>query len=570
MDLLVDVAVPERARRLIATARDAEREALRDQARACYEAALRLLGDPEQGVLAGAIMRWVARTHYQGGDLPAAMDSFEAALAVAEAHADVLGQAHAVNGQGIVEQLRGDLESAREHYAWSLERSSAEGDATLPAMIHQNLGVIANIQGDFAEALRQYQLSKASYDSLGEDERVGPLLNNIGRLHTDLGEWEEAQVALEESSRRCAASGDVDHQVLGQVNLARLWLARGDFERAREHCDSACRLSRNVSEGIWSGEILKHYGSIYRGTARPELALDALNRARAIADEQKNTLLAAEIARELAEVYADQGRNQDTLRALNECLGLFSEFQAKHDLAGVRERIAQLEERFLDVVQAWGESIESKDRYTQGHCERVSTYACALAGAAGMEAATLNWFQMGALLHDLGKIAVPSSILNKPGRLTAEEWIIMKRHPEAGVELLDGIEFPWDIRPMVRSHHERWDGRGYPDGLAGEDIPLAARILCIADVYDALTSDRSYRRGCSPEEAMQIMKEDAGAAFDPALFRVFESLAPRPHRRWVARAPADRRRTPDYLMPVAHSLPSPIPRSTLPPKEVWA
>ena len=248
--------------------------------------------------------------------------------------------------------------------------------------------------------------------------------------------------------------------------------------------------------------------------------MDSLRQTRQWADDQKNTLLAAEIAREFAEVYTDQGRNQDTLRALNESLRLFSEFQAKHDLAEIRERMALLEHRFLDVVRSWGESIESKERYTQGHCERVVHMACSLAAAAGLDQEILTWFRMGALLHDPGKIAVPSSILNKSGRLTADEWVIMKRHPEAGVEFLRGIEFPWDIS----HHHERWDGSGYPHGLAGEDIPLSARILCLTDVFDALTTDRSYRSGLSAEQALAIMREEAESTFDPRLFRVFEGL----------------------------------------------
>ncbi len=308
MESTTALGIPEGARSLIAEARAAERRARRSRARACYEEALRSLNGWEHGALASAILRWIARTHYESGHLAAAMDCFEAALAVADAHDDMLGKAHALNGKGIVEQLRGNLETAAAHFAWSLDRASRAGDAALPAMIHQNLGVIANIQGDFAEALVQYRSSKDAYDRLGKDDRVGPLLNNIGRLHTDRGEWSEAEAALEEASRRCVESGDVDHHVHAQVNLARLWIARGDLERARASCDTACNVSRDVAEGRWSGEILKHYGTIYRLTKRPELALDSLRQARLLADDQRNTLLAAEIAREFADVYADQGR----------------------------------------------------------------------------------------------------------------------------------------------------------------------------------------------------------------------------------------------------------------------
>jgi putative nucleotidyltransferase with HDIG domain len=133
------------------------------------------------------------------------------------------------------------------------------------------------------------------------------------------------------------------------------------------------------------------------------------------------------------------------------------------------------------------------------------------------------WFRVGALLHDVGKIVVPTVILTKPGPLTDEERRIMERHALAGAELLSDVEFPWDVLPIIRNHHERWDGRGYPDQLAGEDIPLAARILCIADVYDALTTDRPYRKAFTREKALEIMRSDAGA-FDPALFAEFSGL----------------------------------------------
>jgi diguanylate cyclase (GGDEF)-like protein len=133
-------------------------------------------------------------------------------------------------------------------------------------------------------------------------------------------------------------------------------------------------------------------------------------------------------------------------------------------------------------------------------------------------------------------------VLNKPGKLTDEEFALMRAHPAAGVALLAEVEFPWDVRPVVLSHHERWDGRGYPHGLAGEAIPLTARILCVADVYDALTSVRSYKRALSHDEAMGIMRRDVGTMFDPRVFAWFEAVAP----AWAERAA---RRTAD---PAAH------------------
>jgi putative nucleotidyltransferase with HDIG domain len=172
------------------------------------------------------------------------------------------------------------------------------------------------------------------------------------------------------------------------------------------------------------------------------------------------------------------------------------------------------------MAKQWGDSIESKDRYTQGHCERVAFFSCVLADSAGFNSRSLFWFRIGALLHDIGKIIVPTEVLNKPGKLTDEEWAIMKRHPEAGLELVADIDFPGDITAIIRNHHERWDGTGYPDGLAGERIPLAARILCVADVYDALTTTRSYRPGLTHARAAEIMRGSPGQ-FDPHLLEIF-------------------------------------------------
>jgi putative nucleotidyltransferase with HDIG domain len=212
---------------------------------------------------------------------------------------------------------------------------------------------------------------------------------------------------------------------------------------------------------------------------------------------------------------------------------LFADLRAQHDLRDIDRRSMRVEGTFLDVVRQWGESIESKDAYTQGHCVRVADLGCAIARRLGWDDRRLFWFRVGALLHDVGKIDVPAEILNKPGRLTSEEWALMRAHPEAGVELLRGIDFPEDVLPIVLSHHEKWDGTGYPHGLAGESIPLSARILGLADVYDALVTDRSYRAGLQHAEAMKVMAQDAGSHFDPSLFREFEAVIRDPRARLV-------------------------------------
>jgi putative nucleotidyltransferase with HDIG domain len=205
---------------------------------------------------------------------------------------------------------------------------------------------------------------------------------------------------------------------------------------------------------------------------------------------------------------------------LNKSHALYSRLKAQHRVEQVERRNAALESRFLEMAHHWGDSIESKDHYTQGHCERVAFFACILADTAGMDSRSLFWFRLGALLHDIGKIIVPTEVLNKAGKLSSEEWAIMKRHPEAGLELVSDIDFPGDVRAIIRNHHERWDGAGYPDGLAGEEIPFAARILCVADVFDALTTARSYRDSMTHTRAAHEMRSSKGQ-FDPKLLEMF-------------------------------------------------
>jgi putative nucleotidyltransferase with HDIG domain len=177
------------------------------------------------------------------------------------------------------------------------------------------------------------------------------------------------------------------------------------------------------------------------------------------------------------------------------------------DLVDVTSKTNRLEETYFAVVRDWGQSIESADSYTFGHCERVASYAVAVAEALGAEPGQLTTIRMGAYLHDVGKVKVPHQILNKPGKLTDEEFAVIKRHPVWGVELLGAVEFPWDIKPIIRSHHERYDGNGYPDRLRGDEIALSAQIICIVDVYDALTTTRSYRGAMSHAEALARMEE---------------------------------------------------------------
>lgn len=181
----------------------------------------------------------------------------------------------------------------------------------------------------------------------------------------------------------------------------------------------------------------------------------------------------------------------------------------------------------LEVVTSLAGTIDAKDTYTKGHSTSVSRYSEALARAINLPDAEVERIRLGALLHDIGKIGIPENVLRKPTMLTEEEWEIMKQHPVIGAEkVLAPNESLRDLIPMVKFHHEHWDGSGYPFGLKGDEIPLSARIVSIADAYHALVSDRPYRKGLSTEKACEILKMGAGVQWDKNLIRQFILIAP--------------------------------------------
>ena len=290
------------------------------------------------------------------------------------------------------------------------------------------------------------------------------------------------------------------------------------FEPALEASSRLLSIS-NVAPQPWIGEMYRHLGVIAREKGENEKAGEYLMLAADHAANVGDLLLAADVAEQMAELNWVKERHQEMLSYLNRSRAIYDQLNATHRMAAVERRNAALEARFFEIARKWGDSIEGKDHYTQGHCKRVADLACILAERAGVEPRSMFWFRLGALLHDVGKIIVPVEVLNKAGPLTPEEWQVMKRHPEAGVELVADVEFPGDVRAMIRSHHERWDGSGYPQGLVGEETPLPARILRIADVYDALTTTRGYRKALPHERAVELMRSEG--QFDPQLLQIF-------------------------------------------------
>ena len=193
--------------------------------------------------------------------------------------------------------------------------------------------------------------------------------------------------------------------------------------------------------------------------------------------------------------------------------------------------VTQVNEMYLATIEALALAVDAKDQITHGHIRRVQVYTVELAKRLGVrDGLQLKAIEAAALLHDMGKLAIPEHILNKPGKLTTAEFDKMKRHADIGADLLSSVKFPYPVVPIVRHHHENWDGKGYPTGLSGTDIPLGARILSVVDCFDALTSDRPYRPRLATEEAFDILRQRRGNMYDPLVVDTFiasyEELAP--------------------------------------------
>ncbi|RLD16387.1 MAG: hypothetical protein DRI22_01315, partial [Caldiserica bacterium] len=182
---------------------------------------------------------------------------------------------------------------------------------------------------------------------------------------------------------------------------------------------------------------------------------------------------------------------------------------------------SRIREMYIGTIKALAHALEARDPYYQGHSERVARYSVEIARKMGLPQEQVENVRRAALIHDIGKIGVPDTILLKPSSLTKQEWEKIREHPKIGEEIVKPIDFLQNISPIIRSHHERWDGLGYPDGLKGEEIPMGARIIAVADSYDSMTSSRPYREALSREGALEELKREKGRQFDPHLVDIF-------------------------------------------------
>lgn len=296
-------------------------------------------------------------------------------------------------------------------------------------------------------------------------------------------------------------------------------------------------VARRAAEGAGGTLVLEAPGNSRSNTFRLELPLrDDPLALEAKGLRQHAALLDAQATRAIEDIKllrADIRREREG-RQLAEAqqLRAVKDFRAAHRRA--LDMAERLDHAYLQTVTALARAVEARDGYTGGHVDRVARYSMQLAGKLGIEESALRQIQFGAVLHDVGKIGVPDEVLQSPSALLPEQWEIMRQHPSIGEEMLDGVAFLDEARHAVVGHHERWDGNGYPRGLAGEGIPLVARIVGVADAYDAMTSNRPYRSALAWEIALDQIKSGRGKQFDPDIADLFLADPPQPYFQTAA------------------------------------
>ena len=521
MDAITPAATLEA---LLEQGRLAEARGQLQVARDLYERGLHAL---TPGVPAGTIAQLllgVGRTHLDGGNTGAALDCVEAVLALPDEAGMAVAEAQALELRGRIRWRDGELEAAAEEFAQARAVGIAAGRPELAALAARRLAALALLRGDLAEAAALDEAALSSFRAAGDEAAATETLASLAALYMEMKRWNAAEQAFAEAS--AWAGSRHDDRLSAHIELGRAYMAldRANAERAQVSAERALDLARRLDDPALTARALLACGVVARERGDPARAERLLDQAARHATELDDLLLSAECALEEADLLARSERHADALVALNRVYRALVQLSGVNQDADATRRARRLDDGFMEVVRRWAQRIEAKDHATAGHCDRVADLTCEIARRMGVERRALRWYRVGAYLHDMGKLEIPAAILNKAGRLSPEEWAVVKRHPIAGAEMLRSVDFPWEVRPIVESHHECWDGSGYPHGLAYEEIPLAARIFTVADVYDALVSRRPFKAPLAHQEALEAMRRDVGRQFDPAVFRVFEEV----------------------------------------------
>jgi putative nucleotidyltransferase with HDIG domain len=312
--------------------------------------------------------------------------------------------------------------------------------------------------------------------------------------------------------RGCALTAECELRLSGELYTSLPMESGSDAAyqiRSLQNVDAAMRPVQQAVRGVFTGA-----GLLALGLAVVASGLSSRSVARPI-DGVVERLRESAKTGELPEFHDAPARIQE-IRELGESFNRAA--------TAIRDGQDRLQHATFEFLETMANALDARDPYTAGHSRRVSQYACALGRALSVSEDELNVIRVGALLHDIGKIGISDAILQKPGKLSVEENALIQQHPSIGRRILDRVVAFQPYLDVVELHHENWDGSGYPHGLRGEATPLAARVVKLADAYDAMTSDRPYREGMSHEDTLAVLQRAVGTQLDPAIFEVFRTL----------------------------------------------
>lgn len=456
------------------------------------------------------------------GDYDRALGYIQRAIGAYRRLKDDHGICRALRNLGVIYLELGEFEEAELNYQEAIEIAQKIGDRILYADLVNNLGAIMNMKGCWKKALELYNESLYIYESDNQIRKSAYTKNNLAITLAEQGINDEAFDHFQQAYKIATSIKDASLTLIVDINLADLFLKKGVLVNAKVHCRKAERYLEQA--GLINSnlvEVKKIAGKIALREKDQNTALRYFNESLKLSRQAGTRFLEAEALLERGTLLKVMRRNFDALNDLEASFQIFTSLKAQGKREQTERVINSIERLYLDIFNSMAREVDQKDKYTKGHSDRVASLALLLGRELGLRTNELKTIVAAALLHDIGKIEIDDNILKKTDKLTDEEYLRIKKHPELGVELLRGKDLPWDIKPLILHHHEKLNGTGYPLGLKGEDIPLGARLICISDVFDALTSDRVYRSAYDTREALDIMRKESGTTFDPFLLKCF-------------------------------------------------
>ena len=451
---------------------------------------------------------------------------------------------------GVIYYSLRDYDESLEYLKKSLEIQKFLENTNQTASTLNNIGAILVETQKYDEALKYLEESLQLKEKL--DDKVGIInsLLNISAIYMKSQNYDNSLKYLDRALNLCEETGNKVELALTMIEIAKVEIEQDKIDEAIEYLEKSLKIGEEIDVPDIVRTSCEQLSKVYERSGDFENALkyfrksiEAKNR---IIQEKRNKAIAEmeikyETEKKERELEISRLKNVELKKTNDELIRTQKALQEYRDnleqLVQQRseelvESYKKLQQTFDAIIKTMTKVVEFRDPYTAGHQERVSKLAVAIAQQMGLDEHTIEGIRLAGMVHDIGKIYVPAEILTKPGKLSSVEFMLIKNHSSAGYEILKSIDFPWDIAKIVRQHHERLDGSGYPDGLSADEITLEAKIIAVADVVEAISSHRPYRAALGIEIAMDEIKKNAGKLYDKSIVAVCTELFEKNNFNW--------------------------------------